>query len=155
MIDSRYRSQWCHHSPVITHIFMNVKFLNHSFANMKPPRTPEKPQTLRYRVLLEWAVLEIPSILFCFKSIQSLVESLWSSRLLLLKYLRICSTCGSHLALAPFPVRRAVHGECSAWLEKSGLALLLKQTALAWSFGRGRGKGGTSLTTSKPLFFFF
>lgn len=42
---------------------------------------------------------------------------------------------------------------CSAWLEKSGLALLLEQTALACSFGR-RGEGGTSLTTSKPHFFF-
>lgn len=37
--------------------------------------------------------------------------------------------------LAPFPARRALRGECSARLEKSGLASLLKQTVLAWSFG--------------------
>lgn len=54
--------------------------------------------------------------------------------------------------LAPFPARRALRGECSACLEKSGLASLLKQTVLAWSFGGGGG-GGSNLTTSNPHFF--
>lgn len=54
--------------------------------------------------------------------------------------------------LAPFPARRALHGECSARLEKSGLASLLKQTVLAWSFG---GEEAVEVTWLPPTHIFF
>lgn len=42
---------------------------------------------------------------------------------------------------------------CSAWLEKSGLALLLEQTALACSFGR-EGRGWNQPDYFQTTFFF-
>lgn len=57
-------------APVIPHIIINVESFTHWFANMQPPCIPEIPQTLRYRLLSQWAVLEIQNILFCFISMQ-------------------------------------------------------------------------------------
>lgn len=54
---------------------------------MQPSCIPEIPQTLWYRLLSQWAVLEIQNILFCFKSMQS---PLWNFEVQGCCFLDIC-----------------------------------------------------------------
>ena len=86
-------------APVISHIVTNVESFTHWFANMQPSCIPEIPQTLWYRLLSQWAVLEIQNILFCFTSMQPPV---WNFEVQGCCFLDICVwVCVSAVSEAP------------------------------------------------------